>query len=47
MIFLTNEISNYLASIDTKMSNGESLNEEDIKVLLLNLLQVEDSHENE
>jgi hypothetical protein len=47
MNFLTNEITNYLTSIESKVSKGESLSEDDIKVLLLNLLQVEDSHENE
>lgn len=47
MNFLTEELTNSMSAIEAKIKRHESLNEEDLKVLLLNLLQIEDSHENE
>ena len=47
MNFLTDELSRNISTIEAKISHNESLNEEDLKILLLNLLQLEDSHENE
>jgi hypothetical protein len=45
MNFLSDEIAIQIKSIEGKVIKTEQLNEEDLKILLLNLLQVEDSHE--
>jgi hypothetical protein len=47
MNFLADELSQHINSIEIKISRNEQLCEADIKILLLNLLQIEDSHENE
>lgn len=47
MNFLTDELTQNMSAIDAKLAQHETLNEEDLKVLLINLLQIEDSHENE
>lgn len=47
MNFLIDELSLNISAIEAKLARQETLNEEDLKTLLLNLLQTEDSHENE
>lgn len=47
MDFLAEEIEKNLKLIDAKAAGHESLSEYDLKVLLLNLLKIEDSHETE
>ncbi len=47
MIFLTDDLTLNLSNIENKISKNELLNDEDLKILLLNILQLEDSHENE
>jgi len=47
MNFLNEELANSMSAIEAKIKRQESLSEEDLKVMLLNLLQIEDSHENE
>lgn len=47
MIFLTDDLALNLSNIENKISKNELLNDEDLKILLLNILQLEDSHENE
>jgi hypothetical protein len=47
MSLLTTEILRELATIENKIVKQESLTNDDLKVLLINLLQTEDSHENE
>lgn len=47
MIFFTEELAHNLSAIEGKVSRQEPLTDDDLKMLLLNLLQIEDSHENE
>ena len=47
MNFLTDELTQNMSAIEAKLAQQQTLNEEDLKVLLINLLQIEDSHENE
>jgi hypothetical protein len=45
MNFLADEIALQIKAIEGKIVKNDQLSEEDLKVLLLNLLHVEDSHE--
>ena len=47
MNLFTDEINKCVKTIEAKLVQQESLSEEEIKLLLLNLLHAEDSHEAE
>jgi hypothetical protein len=45
MNFLNDELAQKVKAIEGKILKSEQLSEEDLKMLLLNLLQIEDAHE--
>ncbi len=46
MDIFKDEIDPILATINAKLNKGQELEDDDLKMLLLNLLMEEDAHEN-